>query len=193
MPPIDSDYRPDPARSVEIYGVFDDNLAHNALSRILFLRNGGSTPITLLINSDGGSVNVLDLIDGALKCADLDGKNHRVITVAIGNASSAAANLLAFGDYSIAYPNSWIHFHGVRLSEIQVTAEDAAGVTKLLAQANLKISRKLSTRIFKRLIHRFVVCRNTHKAKGRKSKWVGIWTVLLLPLDQKSMLPQKIS
>jgi len=47
------------------------------------------------------------------------GKKPRIITVAIGDAKSAAANLLALGDYAVAYPRSSIHFHGLRYPRLE--------------------------------------------------------------------------
>ncbi len=40
-----------------------------------------------------------------------------IITVVTSQAASAAADLLTFGTYALAYPDSSIMFHGGRMSE----------------------------------------------------------------------------
>jgi hypothetical protein len=102
-------------------------------------------------------MRVLDTISGALKSRDADGRTPRLVTVAMGEASSAAATLLVLGHYSIAHPYSTIHFHGGRFSEINVmTMEDAAAYQDELSRLNRKNASIMSQRIIGRIVRRFV-------------------------------------
>lgn len=145
-----------------------DELADAVISEVGKFRSESNDPITVLINSPGGDLRALEVIDGALRSGDQDGNFPRIITVVSGDAKSAAANLLAYGDYAIAYLHSEIHFHGVRASEIRVTAEDAAGVTRQLGQINRKIANNLSQQMIGRFVHRYTILRpefGKHKRK----------------------------
>ena len=156
MPTPDPDYRPDPTRAVNVFREFDQELAEKALLTIASFRNASSLPITVYINSPGGSIRVLENIECALRCADQDKRVCRVITVAIGDAGSAAASLLSLGDYAVAYKKSRIHYHGARFSEVDVTMEDASSVASRLLSLNRRIAHNLAERCVDRLTQRFV-------------------------------------
>lgn len=102
MPKRDFDYRPNPGRAVYAFGSFDDGLLSKLVPEITRFRFESGTPITLFINSPGGVIRCLEILTGVLWDEDIDSKRCRVITVASGDAASAAATLLALGDYSIA-------------------------------------------------------------------------------------------
>lgn len=86
---------------------------------------------------------------------DLDGRRAQWITVAIGDAVSAGANLLALGDYAYAYQHSRIHFHAIRASELPETAQDARQLLGLLAREQRTISRRLAYAIIRRVMNRY--------------------------------------
>jgi hypothetical protein len=165
-----SDFRIDPSHSVSVFGRFDDELASRLVREIFELRKSPNSrkPITVFINSDGGDVRVLEILDGALNCQDQDGTRVRVITAVVGNAASAAADLLVYGDYAIAYPHSSIYFHGVRYSEIrQITAERAGVTTESLRRRNLQISYELARSMIPRIVHRYAILRGKIKRKRK--------------------------
>ena len=146
-----------------------DELADAVISEAGKFRSESNDPITVFINSPGGELRALEVIDGALRSSDQDGNFPRIITVVSGDAKSAAANLLAYGDYAIGYPHSQIHFHGVRADEIKVTAEGAAGVTRQLGQINREIANKLSRQMLGRFVHRYTLLSPEFKKHKRNT------------------------
>lgn len=138
MATIDPRFRANKNRSVSIFGDLTDEMVSTLAHEILRLRaDDNISPITVFINSNGGAMRCLDYIFGLLTSKAATGKRPRLITVAIGNAKSAAATLLALGDYAIAYPKSAIHFHGVRYGEVEdVTMETASSMAAQLESKN---------------------------------------------------------
>jgi ATP-dependent protease ClpP protease subunit len=153
--PLEYPLRPNHSRSVEILGDFTDELAACLVTKIALFQSQGDDPITVFINSVGGSVRVLDILHGMLRSVDLERKSASFITVAVGDAASAAANLLCFGFYAYAYPHSIIHFHGVRTSELPEKLESATQTVKELQRINRQVSRKLARSVIARLIFRY--------------------------------------
>jgi len=137
------------------------------LSQISALRAENNNEITIYINSCGGSVLVLNHLSGLLDSSDLDKNFCRSITVALGMAASAGAHLLAFGDYAYAYSHSYIHFHGVRTSELPEKYEDAAQVMTQLARTQREVSLKLSSCLIHRVIYRYLMLRDGFKMKRK--------------------------
>lgn len=153
----DWNYRPNESRSVYVFGDFNDELVAKVLPRVAELRAQNSNPITVYIHSRGGIVRYLDVIYAAITGKDVDGASCRMITVASGDASSAAANLFAFGGYAIAHPHSKFHFHGIRMSEVEVTMEDASTLATYLATRNREIALSLAQSMISRLIYRYLL------------------------------------
>ena len=131
-------------------------MAAAVLPEILRLRHESNDPITVYIHSRGGFITTMEGIDSALQTPDFEGKSPRVITVSVGDVSSAAANLLTLGNYSIAYPESNILFHGVRVGEVQVTVEGAQNMAGRLAWLNRKVSQRIAEAILPRIMFRFL-------------------------------------
>ena len=94
----DKDYRENFARSLFLTGKITQEAAYALSPRIKDLRAASGDPITLYIDSPGGSSAVAEGIRFLIKAPDQDGRRCRLITVAIGTAASAAADLLALGD-----------------------------------------------------------------------------------------------
>lgn len=127
MPIPDPDYRPNVERSIKLFGEVNEDLVSRLAPEILRLRSDGSNaPITVLINSRGGTAHIIDYVYGLLTATGAFDRSPRIITVAIGDAKSAAATMLALGSYAIAYPKASIHFHGLRYGKVEdVTMETA--------------------------------------------------------------------
>jgi hypothetical protein len=120
---------------------------------ILKLRQENTEPITIGINSPGGSLDSLDILLGLLTGPNQNGKRAKIITVATNSAYSAAANFLAFGDYSIALKHAKILYHDVRYSGIRdVTPAKALMAAKSLKDANDTFSLRLANKIVGRLV-----------------------------------------
>lgn len=157
MPKQDPSYRANPERGVYVTEPLTQALVAKISPRIIELRKVVAEPISVFINSPGGDIRVLDILDGLLRSRDADGRRNRVITVALGDANSAAATLLALGDYAIAHRHSRMHFHGSRLPIVEeLTAEVASDRAGRLAGLNRNIAMKLATEVMKRLVLRYV-------------------------------------
>ena len=101
MPVHDKDYWENFERSLFLTGKITQEAAYALSPRIKELRAASGDPITLYIDSPGGSSAVAEGIRFLIKAPDQDGRRCRLITVVIGTAASAAADLLALGDYAI--------------------------------------------------------------------------------------------
>jgi len=157
MPKQDPQYRANPERGIYVTGQMTDALLAQVGPQILEFRKKSTEPISVFINSPGGSIRVLDVLDGLLRSRDADGKTTRVITTALGDANSAAATLLALGDYAIAYPHSRMHFHGSRLPLVEeLTAEDASDRAGWLTSLNRNIAMRLAKVVLRRLALRYI-------------------------------------
>lgn len=157
MPRQDPQFRPDPSRAIHITEPLSESLLTRISEQLLQLRSAAGEPITVFINSPGGSIRILDIIDGLLHSRDPDGRTARIITVVLGDANSAAATLLALGDYAIAYGHSRMHFHGSRLAAVEdLTAEAASDRAGWLSSMNRSIAMRLAKVVLRRLVLRYV-------------------------------------
>jgi ATP-dependent protease ClpP protease subunit len=153
----DKDYRENFARSLFLLGKITQETAHALSPRIKELRAASGDPITLYIDSSGGSSAIAEGIRFLIKAPDQDGRRCRLITVAIGTAASAAADLLALGDYAIAEPQADILYHGSRQAFEQVlTFEGATSIAANLQEANERLALRLARSSFRRIIWRVV-------------------------------------
>lgn len=126
---------------------------------MLELLAGSRDPITLYIDSFGGSVFHGDAIYSLIKSTDQDGAPPcHLITVVTTRAMSAAADLLSAGDYALAYPNSVMLHHGTRrLQDRAITQETATGMAEGLKRTNERYATRLATRCIERFIFRYVL------------------------------------
>lgn len=167
-------------RSILITSTIDDNLVQQLTPKILSLRQASNEPITIGIDSPGGSLASLDVIIGLLKNEDQDGNSPQIITVATHRAYSAAANFLAFGDYAVAQPQSQVLYHDVRYGGMEdVTPEKARDAAKSLQDANDAFALRLAHRIIKRLIWIYIDLRkqfeeNQNKYSTTHKRYTGI-------------------
>jgi ATP-dependent protease ClpP protease subunit len=157
MPAHDKDYRENFERSLFLTGKITQEAAYALSPRVKELRAASGDPITLYIDSPGGSSAVAEGIRFLIKAPDQDGRRCRLITVAIGTAASAAADLLALGDYAIAEPQADILYHGSRQAfEQLLTFEGATSVAANLQEANERLALRLARSSFRRIIWRVV-------------------------------------
>lgn len=147
-------------RSVLIDQQIDDDLVKLLAPKILSLRQASSDPITVGIDSPGGTLSSLDVLLGLLSGPDQDGRTCKVVTVASHRAYSAAANLLAFGNYAVALKHSQVLYHDVRWSGIDdVTPEKARDAARSLQDANDAFSLRLARRVISRLVWIYIDAR----------------------------------
>ncbi len=139
-----------PERAIYIYGEIDEGLVLRVSREILLLHHASEEPITVFIDSAGGAAACAATIAGLLRNSGPQGNCRRINTVATGRACSAAACLLAMGDYIAAYPHSHIFFHGFQARPETVTAESAIDLQKELVSDNLTAARQLASTVFDR-------------------------------------------
>lgn len=144
-------------RCIHVDDVIDENLIKRLTPKILEFREESDLPITVAINSPGGSLAAVDTLVALLTGPNQDGKRLEIITVSVHKAYSAAANLLASGNYAVALPESEILFHDVRYGGIDdVTPSVAKTVASKLQDANEEFSIRLANNIFRRLVWNYV-------------------------------------
>jgi ATP-dependent protease ClpP protease subunit len=150
----DPQFRPNYDRSVTICGVIDDALAARLLPEIVKLQSISREPITVYIDSPGGDTECAKLLLDALRASDQDQSEPcRLITVALGEASSAASDMLTAGDYALAYPYSRILCHGTRIKPTSsFTKAEAASYAKYMAGQDEGFALTLA----RNCIHRFM-------------------------------------
>lgn len=150
------DFRENPKRAVYILGGIDQQQVYRITPEILRLRSECSDPITVYIDSYGGETLCAEDIRSLLYAPDQDARVCRIITVVTVAAASAAADLLALGDYAIAYHNSWILYHGTRqTSQVALTTEKAESLAKSLKQSNEQFALRLARKAFRRCVFHY--------------------------------------
>jgi ATP-dependent protease ClpP protease subunit len=142
----------DTERSVFIQGNLDDTLFSNLTPKIIALRKNSEKPITVFIDSPGGSLGVAGAIRGLLNAPDQMGRTCWINTVVTGRAFTAAAHLLTSGDYVISYPNANIHFHGTRTEVEGVTEEQAGKLQDEMFSINKSMATNLAAGVFNRML-----------------------------------------
>jgi ATP-dependent protease ClpP protease subunit len=153
-----AEFRPNPSRGVFLSGGITQELVYRLTPRIVELLHESREPITLYIDSPGGSVPLASQILNLLHAPSQDTVYPcKLITVTTTNAHSSGAILLSAGDYAIAGPNSLIHFHGVRMYRGDaITVEKASDAAKNLRESNdrsaMILARNCSQRFFFRVI-----------------------------------------
>lgn len=155
MPTLNKDYRENPSRCVHILGKINQEMVHSLTPAINKLRAENSDPITAYIDSTGGYSVAAEAIRCLITAPSQDGARCRLIGVATGTAASAAADLLALSDYSIAYPHAEIICHGSRhLWDEELTCEFASLLAADLHETNERIALRLARCSFPRIIWR---------------------------------------
>ena len=146
-------FRENPARAIYVVGEINQAMVDRLTPQILTLQQTSSEPITVYIDSPGGGTYYAQLILNLLKNHDQDNRHCQIITVVTGLAASAAADILASGDYAIAYRHATIHFHGVRTSRGDaITHESASSLAEALRQTNEGYALDLARQVLGRFM-----------------------------------------
>jgi ATP-dependent protease ClpP protease subunit len=122
------------SRGVFVTREITDDLVGELAPKIVSLRQSGEEPICVYIDSAGGSVFYAERLLDLLTSPRQDGHVPWIVSVCIGFAASAAADLLALGQYAIAYPFAVIHHHGTRQTEQAVTVENIGKIESSLRE-----------------------------------------------------------
>ena len=154
-------YRPDPSRAIYVTGTINDEMVTQLTPRILLLQSRSRDPITVYIDSRGGSPNSVEALLRILNLTDQNSSDPCwIITVVTTRASSAAADLLSSGDYAIAFPSTTILHHGVRTIERDpLTLETTSLIGDFLRLRNDVYAMQLAQKIESRFSFRFVTVR----------------------------------
>lgn len=144
-------------RSILIDSDIDDDLVRRLTPTILRLRQNSADPITVGIDSQGGSIASLDVLLALLTGPMQDDTPGKIITVATHRAYSSAANFLAFGNYAIGLSHSEILYHDVRYGGMRdVTPEKARDAARSLQDANDTFALRLAHKIIPRLVWGYI-------------------------------------
>ena len=113
----------------------------------------------MFIDSRGGSTLHAEIIRRLLTAPDQNGSPAcRIITAVTGRAASAAADLLSFGDYAVAYPESSVFYHGVRYTvDDPITLERASEYGESLRYRNDLFAMSLARRCVSRFVFRYAM------------------------------------
>lgn len=157
----DSRFRPNPARAIYIQGIINQQLVDRLTPQIIQLHSQSREPITVYIDSPGGSVPSTDTIRRLLSAPTQDGSDRcSIVTVVTTRAASSAADLLSFGNYALAYPESTILYHGVRTSfDRPLTVEFTSILTENLKMTNDRQAMTLARESEWRIMFRYVSLR----------------------------------
>lgn len=112
----DADLRPNPDRALRVDDRLDEALLKRLMPQIVALVTRSREPVTLFLNSSGGSGEVAEALLTVLRWTTRGDERSpcRIITVAESKAESAAAELLSAGDFAMASPDSKLLYHGGR-------------------------------------------------------------------------------
>jgi ATP-dependent protease ClpP protease subunit len=155
-------YRLNAQRAIYVTGVIDDALVSRLTPQILRLQSLSRSPISVYIDSPGGSVSSMDTILRLLNLTDQDSSGPcNIITAVTTRAASAAADLLSSGDYALAFPDSSILYHGLRRFEKNpLTFETTSMLADALRLSNDYYAMALARKIEDRFSFRYVTVRN---------------------------------
>jgi ATP-dependent protease ClpP protease subunit len=164
-------FRPNPSRAIHVRGTIDQSLIDAITPQILVLQHQSRAPITVYIDSRGGSTASAELLTRLLKSTDQDGSPPCwIITVATGRAASAAADLLSEGNYALVYLETIVHFHGIRYSlDDPLTLEAASFMAESLKVGNDQYAFTLARRCISRFLLRFLDLRSQFEAVRRQT------------------------
>jgi hypothetical protein len=167
----DPNFRLNAQRAIYVTGQIDDALVSRLTPQILRLQSANRLPISVYLDSPGGSVSSMETILRLLNLTDQDSSGPcNIVTAVTTRAASAAADLLSSGDYALAFPNSSILYHGLRTFEKNpLTLEVTSMLANALRVSNDYYAMALARKIEDRFSFRYVTVRSEFD-KFRKDK-----------------------
>lgn len=136
------------------------------------LQSQSRAPISVYIDSPGGSPSSAEALLRLLRLPDQDQSAPcDIITAVTTRAASAAADLLSSGDYAAAFPSSTILHHGIRQFERNpLTLESTSLLSDMLRFSNDMYAMQLAQKIENRFTFRYVTVQNDFdELRGGKS------------------------
>jgi len=143
----DADFTPNARRAVWVEGRLDEALLDRLRPQIAELISSSKEPVTLFINSRGGSPEVAESILALLR-------DVRTITVAAPAAHSMGANLLSMGNFALASPESSLLYHGGRWPLSDLVSAGEAG--RLYAQTLPTFHEINAAKLARNCVRRFL-------------------------------------
>jgi ATP-dependent Clp protease, protease subunit len=137
-------------RVIQLFGVVDEDTARYVVSRLGELNQQSNRPITLIINSPGGSV-----IDGALIVDAIESSPAKVNTLCVQLCASMAAFIHQYGEKRMVLSHSILMFHpasGGAEDDIDRMVSLLTTIQRLVGKMELNTARRvgLSFTEFKR-------------------------------------------
>jgi ATP-dependent Clp protease, protease subunit len=123
-------------RAVFLGSPIDDETAKDVIAKLLFLKAVTNAPITLYINSPGGSATA-----GLAILETMESLNCEVRTVCSGRADSFAAIILASGTRG---SRASITNAAIAFSDVRSTAPDSPQAAEYLRQLRTKLLEKMA-------------------------------------------------
>jgi ATP-dependent protease ClpP protease subunit len=169
---VNPEYYPNPRRAVYVQGVIDENLLYRLTPEIISLQAQSREPITVYINSRGGSTRYMEALLDLLRASSISGQpSCRLTTVAVSQAASAAADLLSAGHHALAYPDCLIVYHGVReTSDKPLTVEETSTIVDRLKGSNEGYAIRLANRADFRAMWRFTSLKDKYDEVREEQK-----------------------
>lgn len=123
-------------RIIILSGEIDDNLANSIMAELLYLDSLNNNPISLYINSPGGSIS-----SGMAIYDTMNFVKSKVSTICVGMAASMAAFLLSSGEKGMRciLPNGEVMIH-----QPLGGAQGQATEIKIAAERIIKLKEKLN-------------------------------------------------
>jgi ATP-dependent protease ClpP protease subunit len=157
----DPQFTPNPKRAVYLQGLIDQQLLYRLTPKIIELQSESTDPITVYIDSPGGIVAHMESLLQLLRISPHAADPCYFITVVTSQAASAAADFLAAGSYALAYRNSTILYHGVRIPGDRVlTVEETLQLAQRLKAGNDSYAMELARQAEFRALFRFIMLRD---------------------------------
>ncbi|NLE90011.1 MAG: hypothetical protein GX602_03625 [Dehalococcoidales bacterium] len=160
MVKTDKQSRPSPKRAIFVQGPINEHMVYELTPQIIKLQHENRDPISVYIDSPGGYLSAQKTLWHILNSSNQDyAEPCQIITVVTNLAASAAADLLASGDYAIAFPHSRIIYHGVRFPrqrDESITIEASSLLTSELRSLNEEYAKELMEKIEFRFMFRFI-------------------------------------
>ena len=107
---------------------------------------------------------------GLLRAVSGDGERADIITVATGEACSAAADFLAQGDYVMAFRHASLLFHGTRMAHPEITRRRAEWLEQDLEREDRAAASRLALGVFDRFLRLYLALKeqveHTREAGG---------------------------
>jgi hypothetical protein len=86
----------------------------------------------------------------------VDGADPKIVTVATGNAFSAAADILAQGDHVMAFRHARLLFHGNRVAHSAITRKTTEDIENELEASDTKAAQRVPLHVFRRLLRHYI-------------------------------------